>query len=384
MDFDLNYNFYNTLIFSGIIYGLVFSFTILKNKKYASLARNFLILTVISMTLSNLQYWLIDIGFREEFNIPKVYYLQFELLILPFFYLFARKYLKKSITIRIALLVIFPFFIGMLYQILMHLYKIEKPLLTTYNLTAEIITICFSLLLIILVFIDVFHYENKSKRHLLKNVKIETKWLKNTLMIGVAVYVLWILGTQLFYFSDFKTFKSYYPLWIGISIIIYWIGNRGVAELRILKERQIIRKKIGTVQSQNHLDGKTSSSKRIILFEKILNDIKQYRLYLEPDLSLDKVAGRYDISSGYLSQLISKYSKNGFSDMINSFRIESAKQMLSNNSYDSYTIDSIALESGFNTKSNFYSVFKKNNRFDPKSIQKKYKILIYLKIQDLI
>ncbi len=309
MNGALNYNFFNTLIFSGIIYGLVFCTRILLNKKYTSRTRTFLMFTVLSMTLSNLQYWLIDIGLRERYEVPKVFYVQFELLILPFFFLFICGYLKQRVAKKYILLLMAPFFLGMMYQISTYMMEIQNPRLTGYNFIAEVLTISYSLLLIILIFMKIFSYE-KRKVSNLNNRKIEvnTVWLKQILIIGITICAIWVLTTQLFYLKGQHSFQTYYPLWIGISIVIYWIGNKGVMELKIAREREFIRSRKKTIEFSNrHSTPMGSKGKGLRLFEKMVSEIEEQQLYTNPNLSLQTVADKYDISTGYLSQLISIY-----------------------------------------------------------------------------
>nr|WP_298556261.1 helix-turn-helix domain-containing protein [uncultured Algibacter sp.] len=66
-----------------------------------------------------------------------------------------------------------------------------------------------------------------------------------------------------------------------------------------------------------------------------------------------------NLSEGYISQLINKNSNLNFNDYINSLRITDAKNMLVDSEYNNYTILAIGLESGFNSKSSFYTAFKK-------------------------
>ena len=66
-----------------------------------------------------------------------------------------------------------------------------------------------------------------------------------------------------------------------------------------------------------------------------------------------------NLSEGYISQLISKNSDFNFNDYVNKHRIEESKKMLNDENYKDYTITAIGLESGFNSKSSFYSAFKK-------------------------
>ncbi len=373
MEESLNYNFFNTLIFSGIIYGLIFSIFTLINVKIASRPRTFLILTVLCLTLSNLQYWLIDVGFREKYHVPKIVYIQFELLIVPFFYLFLQSYLQKIVTKRIINLALLPFVLGMTYQFFVYSIELPRPLLRQYNLIAEIATIFYSLLLIFLIFYEIYRYEKANNNFDFKKIGISTKWLKYSMYATIGIFVFWILSTQLFYAEDAKQLEVYYPLWISISIIIYWIGNKGIVELRIYHERKAIRESYSSSGNSNKAV-KKSDSKGNILFQQFINDLEEEKLYLNSNLSLDQLAQKYHVSSGYLSQMISKHSEKGLTGLVNELRIEEAQKMLLDSSFERYTIESIALESGFSTKTNFYKVFKKLTGVTPYQYKKVYNI----------
>ena len=53
------------------------------------------------------------------------------------------------------------------------------------------------------------------------------------------------------------------------------------------------------------------------------------------------------------------YAGSNFSDYINSYRVEEAKKLLADTTFDNYTIVAVGLECGFNSKSTFYNAFKK-------------------------
>jgi AraC-like DNA-binding protein len=65
------------------------------------------------------------------------------------------------------------------------------------------------------------------------------------------------------------------------------------------------------------------------------------------------------MTKSYFSKLVKSHSSYKFSDFINSVRVEQAKKLLSDNEFSQYTIVAIGLECGFNSKSTFYSAFKK-------------------------
>ncbi|MEM8937717.1 MAG: helix-turn-helix domain-containing protein [Bacteroidota bacterium] len=361
----LKYNFFNTLIFSGIIYGIVFSFINLIRKNFKSNARTYLVITVLFLTISNLQYWLIDVGFRELYHVPKVVYIQFELLIIPVFYVFVCEYLQERVSKKKILLLAIPFLIGMTYQFFVYSTNLERALLRKYNLVVEIATIAYSVVLIVLSFQKVRRYEKNQNSSDSGLIGIKTSWINHYLLAAIGVFLIWIIATQIFYSTDILTLDMYYPLWISISVIIYWMGNKGISELRIYHERRSIRNAYREFPKE-FKRGKKLLTKGDRLFQNVISDLKNEKLYLDTHLNLNDLAARYGVSSGYLSQIVSKNSDEGLVNIVNGLRIEEAKKMLSDKSFNNYTIESIGLESGFGTKANFYKTFKKHTGLTPK------------------
>jgi AraC-like DNA-binding protein len=82
------------------------------------------------------------------------------------------------------------------------------------------------------------------------------------------------------------------------------------------------------------------------------------------------LANETDISPKNISSVIYQFSNKNFNDYINEFRVQLAKELLVDTEYKNYTITSIGLESGFNSKSTFYSTFKKHTGKTPAEYQK--------------
>ena len=89
-------------------------------------------------------------------------------------------------------------------------------------------------------------------------------------------------------------------------------------------------------------------------------------------LSMDIITSELGMSKSHFSKLINSYSNYNFSDFINSLRVEQAKQFLSNDDFNSYTIVAIGLECGFNSKSTFYSAFKKFTTKTPTTYREEF------------
>ena len=297
-----------------------------------------------------------DVGIYE---IPDVLYIQFELLIIPFFYLFMIRYLLIK-KIRFEFLYFIPFFLGMLYQIWSVSFDITKKLIITLNRVVEISTIIYNIILIIVLFKEILRYEKNKDS---KNINVPTKWIFQSLIIGIILIIIWMTSTLVLKTQVASSNNIYYPLWIGISILVLFLGTRAMIELDIISERKRIRK-TKNENLQNSTDFYTQKTS-YNTYQDIINEILNSKLYLRPTISLSSVAEEFGMSSNYISQLFGKHSEIGFNEYINVLRVEEAKKMLRNKAFRNYTTVAIGLESGFNSKSTFFSVFKKHTGITP-------------------
>jgi len=326
---------------------------------------------VFCLTLSNLQYWLIDIGLKDEFQVADIYYIQFELLIVPFFYVFVKSYLLKSIRIKLIIFILTPFVLGMIYQVITNTIRLDPLLLKRLNFFVEFATILYNLTLISLLIRDIYITEKRQKHYNTEKVNINTRWLKHILIVGFLICLIWSVATQAFHTNSSNGLSIYYPLWISISSLIYWMGHKGLIEIQLISERLSIRKQRTSTTSRIK-PRFSSNTKGELLFKEIALYIYSEKIFLNPNISQQLIANKFNISSGYLSKLTNQNSEFNFNDYINHLRIKAAKDMLLNEEFNQYTIHAIGLESGFKTKSNFYSAFKKFTKMTP-SMYKKQK-----------
>lgn len=173
---------------------------------------------------------------------------------------------------------------------------------------------------------------------------LENKWLS---ILTTAVLIIW----------TFFTFASFY-YFVGGSIIfsilfyicfLFFLFNKKIAS-KIFKKTKLKK----TV---------TYSEKSIFLIEKLNSIIINEKLFTNPDLKLSEVAKELGVSNHELSKLINDTLDKNFTELINEYRIEEAKQLIKNNSI--YTIEAIGNQSGFNSKSAFYKAFKKVTNTTP-------------------
>nr|WP_275442563.1 AraC family transcriptional regulator [Pseudoalteromonas sp. OOF1S-7] len=90
--------------------------------------------------------------------------------------------------------------------------------------------------------------------------------------------------------------------------------------------------------------------------------MQEKQLYLDADLTLQKLSQVSGVSPNYLSQVLNETLQMNFFDFVNHWRIEASKSRLLA-SKDS--VLHIALEVGFNARSSFYKAFKKETGLTP-------------------
>jgi len=101
--------------------------------------------------------------------------------------------------------------------------------------------------------------------------------------------------------------------------------------------------------------------------DKINNIMSNEQLYLDSNLSLQKLANHLAISPNYISQTLNETLCTNFFDFVNQWRIEAAKpKILANQN----SVLHVALEVGFNARSSFYKAFKQATGQTPSEFRK--------------
>jgi YesN/AraC family two-component response regulator len=113
--------------------------------------------------------------------------------------------------------------------------------------------------------------------------------------------------------------------------------------------------------SQSSLQ-KTEEKKFLEKLERLMEEDK---LFLNSDLTLDKLAKHLDSNRSYISQVINDNYKQNVSNFLNHYRIKEACYLLSDPKNQVKTIEGIAQEVGFNSITTFNRCFKKHTGVNP-------------------
>ena len=87
--------------------------------------------------------------------------------------------------------------------------------------------------------------------------------------------------------------------------------------------------------------------------------------YLNPSLTLSEFASLCKIPTRTVSQQINHGLNTTFHDFINQYRVSEVKRKLNSSERNKYTLESIAYDSGFNSKATFNRIFKKFTGVSP-------------------
>ncbi len=96
------------------------------------------------------------------------------------------------------------------------------------------------------------------------------------------------------------------------------------------------------------------------------------KIHTKPSLKLHDVALMLKMSPAVLSAVINANLKMTFFEMVNTYRVEEAKQMLIKPENHSYKIEYIGELSGFNSRASFFAVFKKHTGKTPLAYRDEY------------
>jgi AraC-like DNA-binding protein len=143
-------------------------------------------------------------------------------------------------------------------------------------------------------------------------------------------------------------------------------------------KRSILQNRFVTFQNKLNEEKNSSShlpsSKEVLTIPKetvsaILNGLSAFEIqkeFTDSKITLHVLAKRLKTNANYLSKTVNHYKNSGFSEYLNSLRVNYAISLLQKDSkIRKYTIKAIANEVGFNTAESFAKAFLKKTKMKP-------------------
>ncbi len=214
---------------------------------------------------------------------------------------------------------------------------------------------------------NILKRHNRRILHIHSNIDlIRLKWMKNLLISFTTIlithftfYILAIKGGVMY-------FKITHIFGLWETCLLLFIGYKGFIQPEIFSGNGNF-----DITEKYGQSGLTPEQADAYL-EQLTSYMENKKPYLESELTIQSLSRKTQIPPRYLSQILNKNLSQNFYDFINQYRTEEVKQRLLLPEYNHYTILGIAYDVGFNSKSTFNSVFKKNTETTPSQYRKKH------------
>ena len=221
--------------------------------------------------------------------------------------------------------------------------------------------------------------------HKIQNVyssldKVNVYWLRFFTYAALFVWLV-VLIQNLLSAIGIDMGQYYHLVPVFTSIFVYAIGYIGIFKSEIFEQPEVRRnltqaheieamKQISRNEKKYEKSGLTEE-KAADSLKNLQQLMEKDKLYLNPNLTLNDLSSKLDISGHNLSEILNTQLNQNFFDFINQYRINEVKKYLKDGSKDHLTLLSIALDAGFNSKSGFNLVFKKFMNITPSEYRQK-------------
>ena len=331
-------------------------------------------LMLLALSLHLLDYSLSISGLILQF--PHLIFTSYPLLfvIAPLFYLYVLTYLQMPLGSRwgllghfgIAILVLLsmlPFYLQSASFKLQFLEAIGEDAFK--NLPPEQFAIMFTqigqfLVYTYLSYRCVIRQEASIARYRTNGNMPKIRWLKHSIQAFGVFSIFFGLMTTILVIQNTYRLEIDYVVVLLLSILIFVIGYIAISQPKLFQEGL----KKGRSQTQLTVSSAQSLEQRLqALMEK-------EKPFLKDDLKIGDLAHLIDLPVHHLSEFLNNELQTNFADYINQYRIQTAKQLLSDPVHQSDKILAIAFEAGFNNKATFNRVFKQNTGQTPSAFRK--------------
>ena len=187
-----------------------------------------------------------------------------------------------------------------------------------------------------------------------------TRWLRQFVSVFLVFQGIWLIHLVPYIIPALRgpllDKFGWYPIYIPIAILIYWLGLKGYLHSRNSPVDGAVGK-VNTTFISAETVGKAISS--------LTNAMQIDKLYLDPELTVEKIGRHTQLPAKTVSFVLNQHLQKSFSTFVNEYRIEAVKGQLTNPANEHLTLTGIAFECGFNSQATFQRAFRQMTGVSP-------------------
>ncbi|MHB0756356.1 helix-turn-helix domain-containing protein [Polaribacter sp. M15] len=213
------------------------------------------------------------------------------------------------------------------------------------------------------------YYITRYRKLLLENFTNKTtfknyKWLKQlAILLFIGQVLTWIKNYARLNLSLEETNSLRTIILVFGVFLICWLFLKAVNSPKLFKGVDVNLKTSKEINTSKNIEQNEDLS-------ALKNFMLDKKPYLNPSLTIRKLAEELKMNSRDLSVLINQHLNQHFFDFVNQYRIEEAKSILKNPKKREFTVLEVLYEVGFNSKSSFNTAFKKHTGTTPTQFRK--------------
>jgi len=183
---------------------------------------------------------------------------------------------------------------------------------------------------------------------------------------NVGIHFLVIFAVFAFVKLNFTGDVGDYLISTYLSFMIFCTSWMVVRNSAFFGQPQFFLQFPGTKYEKSSL----SKAEKSAIHQKILKEMEEKRYFAGNLASLSDLANTIKESSHHVSQVINEVMGKGFFEMLAWYRVEEAKRLIREDLETKLTVEDIAEQVGYNSKSSFNTVFKKQTGQTPSEFRR--------------
>ena len=361
--FDITFDFWSMILIYGMIQGL-FLIAIMLSARQRNTSVYLLSFLLFIIILNLYNYLILHSNFYV--NSPHLVHLSSPLLLLlgPGYYYYIKSIFTRKLKLGVGhLMHLIPFILSVIFFTPFYvLTGSEKIKLLGIQLEQSpqplgVDAAAFLIFQILISFVYIFSsiklLQKLKKENIVRSVVTKYKWLLKFSYVFTAFWAIDFFAT-IWYISIGEIDREvYYITMLSCAFLV------NIIALFAIKNNKVFSQIFLNNSKNKYETSKANDADLKELLHEINSLMNTDSLYLDSELSLQKLADELGKPKYLISQVLNVELGKSFYEFINEYRYNEVKKRLKDPDYENLTILAIALDSGFNNKNTFNKVFKR-------------------------